>query len=69
VIRPAHTLFDGDTLFALATNTLDADPNLVSAFAAEVVAEAIRNAVRAASGAGGVPARRDLPFTTSTAPD
>lgn len=53
-VRPAHTLFDGDTLFALATGEVAADVNLVGAFAAEVVAEAIRNGVRAAASLGGV---------------
>jgi L-aminopeptidase/D-esterase-like protein len=46
-VRPAHTLFDGDTLFALATGQKQADVNLVGAFAAEVVAEAIVRAVKA----------------------
>ena len=60
VVRPAHTLFDGDTLFALATGDKRTDVNLVGAYAAEVVAEAIERAVRAAHGAGGLPAHRDL---------
>lgn len=47
-VRPAHTIFDGDTLFALATGQKRADVNLVGAYAAEVVAEAIVRAVRAA---------------------
>ena len=59
-VRPAHTLFDGDTLFALATGAKRADVSLVGAYAAEVVAEAIERAVRAAEGAGGLPAHRDL---------
>ena len=41
-IRPAHTMFDGDTIFALATGEDFADVNLVGAYAAEVTAEAIR---------------------------
>jgi L-aminopeptidase/D-esterase-like protein len=45
-VRPAHTLFDGDTLFALATGQKKADVNLVGAYAAEVVAAAIVAAVR-----------------------
>ncbi|MGQ9599951.1 MAG: P1 family peptidase [Anaerolineae bacterium] len=49
-VRPAHTLFDGDTLFALATGQKRADVNLVGAYAAEVVAEAIVRAVKAAQG-------------------
>jgi L-aminopeptidase/D-esterase-like protein len=59
-VRPAHTLFDGDTLFALATGDKRADVNLVGAYAAEAVAEAIVRGVRAAEGAGGLPARRDV---------
>jgi L-aminopeptidase/D-esterase-like protein len=59
-VRPAHTMFDGDTLFALATGTKRADVNLIGAYAAEVVAEAIVRGVKAAEGAGGLPAHRDL---------
>jgi L-aminopeptidase/D-esterase-like protein len=55
VIRPAHTLFDGDTVFALATGEKKADVSLVGAFAAEVMAEAILRAVKMAAPAGGLP--------------
>lgn len=58
-VRPAHTMVDGDTLFALATGTHECDVNIVGAFAAEAVSEAIVNAVRHATSAGGVPAVRD----------
>jgi L-aminopeptidase/D-esterase-like protein len=47
-IRPAHTMFDGDTLFALATGThTKSGVNTVGILAAEVVAAAIVNAVSA----------------------
>lgn len=59
-VRPAHTMLDGDTLFALATGEVEADVNLVGAFAAEVVARAIVRGVKAARAAGGLPAWRDL---------
>jgi L-aminopeptidase/D-esterase-like protein len=59
-VRPAHTMFDGDTLFALATGGRAADVNLVGAMAAEVVAEAIVRAVKGAQSAGGLPAHTDL---------
>jgi L-aminopeptidase/D-esterase-like protein len=59
-VRPAHTMLDGDTLFALSTGNVRADVNLVGAFAAEVVAEAIVRAVGAAESAGGLPAWQDL---------
>ncbi len=55
-IRPAHTMLDGDTIFALATGQIHADVSLVGAFAAEVLATAIVRAVLAARSAGGLPA-------------
>jgi L-aminopeptidase/D-esterase-like protein len=58
-VRPAHTLWDGDTLFTLATGQIEADASTIGAFAAEVVAQAIRNAVYAAISMGGVRAARD----------
>ena len=54
-IRPAHTLFDGDTIFTLATGQQEADVSLVGAFAAEVMAEAILRAMKMAGPAGGLP--------------
>jgi L-aminopeptidase/D-esterase-like protein len=54
-IRPAHTMLDGDTIFALATGEKKVDPSTVGAFAAEVVAQAIVRAVQKAATAGGLP--------------
>ncbi len=49
-IRPSHTMFDGDTLFALATGThTGSSVNSIGILAAEIVAEAIVNAVVAAA--------------------
>lgn len=46
-IRPAHTMSDGDTLFSLSTGSYtESSVNTVGILAAEVVAEAIVNAVR-----------------------
>lgn len=53
-VNPAHTMFDGDTIFALATGDVAADPTIVGAFSAEMVALAIRRAVRSATSLGGV---------------
>ena len=56
-IRPAHTMMDGDTLFALSTGrSRKMDVSTVGAFAAEAVAQAIVRAVKAAQPAGGLPA-------------
>ncbi len=59
-VRPAHTMYDGDTLIALAMGKKKADVNLVGAYGAEVVARAIVNAVLKAEGAGGLPAAANL---------
>ncbi len=60
-IRPAHTMFDGDTIFALATSTAGpADVNLVGAYAVEAVAAAVVDAVQQATALGGVPAWQDI---------
>jgi len=58
-VRPSHTMFDGDTIFSLATGQIPANVNAIGAFAAEAVAMAIRNAVRAAHTLGGVRSLRD----------
>jgi len=47
-VRPAHTLYDGDTMFCLATGTVSAPIDAVEAVAAQVVARAIATGVRAA---------------------
>lgn len=54
-VRPAHTMMDGDVMFALSTGTRKADVSLIGTFAAEVVTEAILRAVRMAAPAGGLP--------------
>jgi len=41
-VRPAHTLWDGDTAFALATGAVPADQRQLERLAIDVVAEAIR---------------------------
>jgi L-aminopeptidase/D-esterase-like protein len=61
VIRPAHTMFDGDTIFALATGQGQAaDVNLIGAYGAEATALAVVDAVQQATSLAGVPALRDL---------
>lgn len=44
-INPVHTGFDGDTIFSLATNEIDADINLVGSMSATVMSRAIANAI------------------------
>jgi L-aminopeptidase/D-esterase-like protein len=59
-IRPAHTMLDGDTLFALSTGTKKVDTNIVGTYAADVVARSVFRAVMAAESVGDVPAAREL---------
>ena len=59
-VRPCHAIFDGDVVFAFATGTHDCDLLTLGALSAELVAEAIVRAVRAADGFGRIPTWKDL---------
>ncbi|NLJ97672.1 MAG: P1 family peptidase [Tissierellia bacterium] len=48
-IRPAHTLFDGDTIFTMATGKVEADINVVGTLAAKVMERAIINGIKSAN--------------------
>ena len=58
-INPAHTMYDGDTIFALATGDIPADTSFVGAYAAEAVADAIRRAALYATSLAGIRAASD----------
>jgi L-aminopeptidase/D-esterase-like protein len=60
VIRPVHTQFDGDLVFALSLGKKQADLNTLGTLAAEATSQAIIRAIVTAKGLGGVPAHRDL---------
>lgn len=53
-VMPAHTMHDGDTIFALSSGTAPANVSVVGMVAAEAVARAIRRACRAATSLAGV---------------
>jgi L-aminopeptidase/D-esterase-like protein len=60
-IYPAHTMGDGDTIFALATGSIESsEVSRIGALAAEVMAEAIVRAVQQARGIPGYPAAGDI---------
>ncbi len=59
-VKPAHTMLDGDTIFALATGERKADVNIVGAFAAEVFAQAVVRAVKMAKPAAGLPSAAEV---------
>ena len=65
-ISPVHTTFDGDLVIGLATGEVEAEPNGVGLAAADVVAEAVVRAIKAATSLGGLPAWRDLMGDSST---
>jgi len=68
-IRPAHTMFDGDTVFALALGSAEQerpDPSMamhqlsmIGATAASTLARAIAKAVQQATTLHGIPAAQD----------
>ncbi|MBV6394952.1 MAG: putative aminopeptidase [Anaerolineales bacterium] len=58
-VRPAHSMMDGDTIFALSTGKRGADVSTVGAYAAEMVAQAILRAAHMAASAGGLPGLAD----------
>ncbi|HXF81260.1 MAG TPA: P1 family peptidase, partial [bacterium] len=55
VIAPVHTLYDGDTVFALSLGDRRGPLLAVGAAAVDAVAEAVKRGVRLARSAGGVP--------------
>jgi L-aminopeptidase/D-esterase-like protein len=59
-VRPAHTMLDGDTIFALSTGNRKADVNIIGAYAAEVFAQAVLSAVRQAKPAAGLPSATEV---------
>ena len=58
-IRPAHTMWDGDAVFTLATGRVEAPQAQLEAMAEEVLARAIRRAVTLAESLAGVPSREE----------
>lgn len=64
-VYPAHTLYDGDTLFALSCGDLEAvEVTVVGALAAQVTAQAVLRAVRKAHSFGScLPACEDFLFS------
>ena len=69
-IRPTHTPFDGDVVFALSTardaaTSPPAGPlslAMAGGAATRTLARAVAKAIRAATALHGVPALRDIPF-------
>jgi L-aminopeptidase/D-esterase-like protein len=59
-IWPVHTMWDGDTIFAISKGNVRADINLVGLMAAEAVTKAVERAVFLANPLGGIPSVEEL---------
>jgi L-aminopeptidase/D-esterase-like protein len=60
VIRPVHTMADGDTMFCMTSGDVEASMNLVGTMSVIAVENAIANAVRYADSLGGIKCMKDI---------
>lgn len=59
-VRPAHSIFDGDTIFTMASGNVAASPDAVGILSAHAVEDAIVSAIKHAKPAYGYRAYREL---------
>lgn len=59
-MRPAHTMFDGDTIFALSAGQVTADVNVVGLLAARVMEQAVISAIKKAASLSGFKSHQDI---------
>ncbi len=59
-MRPAHSMFDGDTIFTMATGKIGADISVVGLLAARVVEQAVLRAIKHADSVLGYKSYKDL---------
>lgn len=59
-MRPAHTMFDGDTIFSVSKGVVKGDVNLVGTLSTYVMEKAIINAIKNAETAYGFIAKKDI---------
>ena len=59
-MRPAHTMFDGDTIFAVATGKADTDVSVAGLLAARVMEQAVVRAVKRATPLCGLKCHSEL---------
>ena len=59
-VKPAHTSYDGDVVFGLASGVIETNFDLVAEMGADATSQAIRNGVRQATSVDGAQAMRDL---------
>ena len=64
-MRPAHSMYDGDTIFAMSTGSIEADLSVVGLLAARVMERAVIAAVENAKSLCGLKCYADLKSKTS----
>jgi L-aminopeptidase/D-esterase-like protein len=60
VIRPIHSTYDGDVVFALSVGEVETDLNMVGAMADQAMREAVKRAITFADGFGILPSGREI---------
>lgn len=59
-MRPAHSMFDGDTIFSMSTGNVEADMSVVGFLAAKVVEKAIIMAIKSTDSVNGYKSYNEL---------
>ena len=59
-MRPAHTMFDGDTIFTMATGKVECDVNVAGLLATKVMEEAIIRAIKSSDSKYGFKSYKEL---------
>lgn len=59
-IKPAHTMFDGDTIFSISSGLIEADINLVAELSTYAMEKAVVNAINNAETAYGYISKKEL---------
>ncbi|MBE6070604.1 MAG: P1 family peptidase [Clostridium butyricum] len=59
-MRPAHTMFDGDTIFTMCTNKVKSDVTTVGMIAAQVMENAVLRGIKSARGMFNIPSYSDI---------
>ena len=65
-MRPAHSMFDGDAIFAMSTGDVEADLSVVGLIAARVMERAVIAAVKNAGSLCGIKSYTDMLSTTNS---
>ena len=59
-ISPAHTIYDGDMIFTIASGEIETDPHIVGVLGEEALKAAILRAINKAASIGNIPSIRSL---------